>query len=59
MRVQAIDTNSFPMVLGKIKEYYCPRSTTEGNRTLWSFPIPKEKLFDLVPAFPLNNCFLT
>jgi hypothetical protein len=36
MGVQAIDQNIFPEVLGKIKVFYCPRSTTEGDRTLWS-----------------------
>ena len=43
-----------PEVLGKTKMFYCPRSTTEGNRTRWSFPIPREKLL----ALPLNNCFI-
>jgi hypothetical protein len=57
--VQAIDKNIFPEVLGKTKVFYYPRSTTEGNRTLWSFPIPREKLFDLLPALPLNNSFIT
>jgi hypothetical protein len=28
------------------------------NKTLWSFPIPREKYFDLLPALPLNNCIL-
>ena len=59
MRVQAIDQNSFPEALGKIKVFYCPRPMTEGDRTLWSFPIPREKLFDPLPALPLNNCFIT
>jgi hypothetical protein len=31
----------------------------EVNRTLWFFPIPREKLFDLFPALPLNNCLIT
>ena len=39
MGVQAIDQNVFPEVLGKTKVLYCPMSTTEGNRTIWSFPI--------------------
>jgi hypothetical protein len=59
MGVQAIDKNIFPEVLGKTKILYYPRSTTEGNRTPWSFPIPREKLFDILPALPLNNCFIT
>ena len=59
MGVQAIDQNIFPEALGKTKVFYCPRSTTEGDRTLWSFPILREKLFDLVPALPINNCFIT
>ena len=58
MGVQAIDQNMFPKVLGKEKGLYCPRSTTEGNRTLWSFPILRENCFFLLPAFPLNNCFI-
>jgi hypothetical protein len=40
------------------------RSTTEGNITLWSFPIPRGKLFDLLSALPKitvllpnYNCF--
>ena len=41
MGVQAIDQNIFPEELGKTKVFYCPRSTTEGNRTLWSFPISR------------------
>jgi hypothetical protein len=57
--VQAIYQNIFPEVLEKTKVFYWPRSTTEGNRTLWSFPIPREKLFDLLPALPLNNYFIT
>jgi hypothetical protein len=59
MGVQAIDQNIFPEVLGMTKVFYCPRLTTEGNRTLWSFPIPRGKLFDLLPALPLNNSFIT
>jgi hypothetical protein len=58
MGVQAIDQNIFAKVLGKTKVFYCPRSTTEGDRTLWSFPIPREILFDLLPALPLNNCLV-
>ena len=50
MGVQEIDQNIFPEVLGKTKVFYCPRSTTECNKTLWSFQIPREKLFDLLPA---------
>ena len=59
MGVQAIDQNIFPDVFGKTKVFYCPRSTTEDNRTLWSLPIPRGKLLDLLPALPLNNCFIT
>jgi hypothetical protein len=59
MGVQAIDQNMFPEELGKTKVFYCPRSTTEGNRTLWSFPILREILFDLLPAFPFNNFIIT
>ena len=59
MGVQAIDQNMFPEELGKTKVFYCPRSTTEGNITLWSFPILREILFDLLPAFPFNNFFIT
>jgi hypothetical protein len=58
MGVQEIDETIFRDVLGKTKVLYCLRPTTEGNRTLWSFPIPKEKLFDLLPSLPLNNCFI-
>jgi hypothetical protein len=49
MGVQAIDQALFPSVLGMTKVFY---------RTLWSFPIPREKYFDLLPALPLNNCIL-
>ena len=59
MGAQAIDQNSFPEALGKTKVLYCPRPMTEGDRTLWSFPIPRGKLFDPLPALPLNNCFIT
>ena len=59
MGLQAIDQNIFPEVLGKTKVFYFLRSTTEGDRTLWSFPKPREKLFDLLPTLPLNNCFIT
>ncbi len=59
MGVQAIDQNMFPEELVMTKVFYCPRSMTECNRTLWSFPIPRGKLFDLLPALPLNNCFIT
>ena len=30
----------------------------EGNKTLWFFTIQREKLFDLLPALPLNNRFI-
>jgi len=50
MGVQAIDQTIFPSVLGKTKVCYCPRSLTLGNITLWSFPIHREKYFDLLPA---------
>ena len=43
--VQAIYQNIFPEVLEKTKVFYWPRSTTEGNRTLWSFPIPRGRLY--------------
>ena len=56
MGVQAIDQNIFPEVSGKTKVFYCPWSTAEGNRTLWSFPISR---FDPLLALPLNNCFIT
>ena len=59
MGVQAIDQNVFPEVLGKTKELYCPMSTTEGNRTIWSFPILRGKLFDLLHALPFNNYCIT
>ena len=59
MGVQAIDQTIFPSVLGKNKVFYRPRSLTSGNITLWSFPIPREKYFDLLPALPLNNCILS
>jgi hypothetical protein len=54
MGVQAIDKNIFHLALGKISVLL-----PEGNRTLWSFPIPQEKYFDLLPTLPLNNCFIT
>jgi len=56
--VQAIDQTIFPTVFGKTEVLYRPRSLTSGNRTLWSFPTPREKYFDLLPALPLNNCIL-
>ena len=59
MGMQAIDQNIFPEVLAKTNMFYCPRSTTEGNITLWSFEIPRGKLFDLLPDIPLNNCCIT
>ena len=59
MGLQAIDQNIFSKVLEKTNVFYCLRSMTEDNRTLWSFPIPRGKLFDLLPAIPLNNCFIT
>ena len=59
MGVQAIDQHIFPEVLGKTKVFYCPRSTTEGDRTLWFFPVPRGKYFDLLPALPLNNCIMS
>ena len=55
MGVQAIDQTS---LVGLAKVLYCPRSLTSGYRTLWSFPIPREKYFDLLPALPLNNCII-
>ena len=59
MGVQAIDQNTSSDVLGKTKVFYCPRSTTEGNNTLWSFPIPRGNCLTLLPALPLNNYFIT
>ena len=59
MGVQAIDQTIFPSVLGKTKVFCRPRSLASDNRTLWSFPIPREKYFDLLPALPLNNCILS
>jgi hypothetical protein len=59
MGVQAIDQKKFPSVLGKTKVFYRPRSLTSSNRTLWSFPIPRGKYVDLLPALPLNNCILS
>ena len=59
MEVQAIDQTIFPSVMGKTILFYCPQSLTSGNITLWSFPIPQEKYFDLFPALPLNNCILS
>jgi hypothetical protein len=38
--------------------FYCPWSLTSGNKTLWFYPIPREKYFDLLPALPLNNCII-
>jgi hypothetical protein len=55
MGVQAIDQTIFPSVLGKTKVLYCTRSLTSGNRTLWSFPIPQNKYFDLLHALTFNN----
>ena len=59
MGVQAIYQNIFLEVPGKTKLFYCPRSTTECNKTLWSFQIPRETLFDLLLVLPLHNCFIT
>ena len=59
MWVQAIDQTIFPDALGKTNVFYYPRPTAEGNRTFWSFPIPREKLFDLLPALTFNNYFIT
>ena len=53
-----MDQTIFPSVLEKTKAFYRPRSLASGNRTLWSFPIPRENYFDLLPALPLNNCIL-
>ena len=47
MGMQAIDQNIFPEVFGKTIVFYCLKSMTEGN------------FFDLLPALPLNNCFIT
>ena len=59
MAVQAINQTIFPSVLGKTKVFYCSRSFTSGNRTLWSFQIPRGKYFDLLPALPLNNWIMS
>ena len=56
--MQAIDQTIFPLVLGKTKVFYYPRSLTSGNIPLSSFPIPREKYFDLLPTLPLNNCII-
>jgi hypothetical protein len=37
MGVQAIYQNIFPEVLGETKVLYCPMTTVEVSRTLWSF----------------------
>jgi len=34
------------------------RIDTFRKRTLWSFPLPRGKYFDLLPALPLNNCII-
>ena len=47
MGVQAIDQTMLPLVLGKTKVFYCP----------FSFPIPWEKYFDLLPAIYCLSLF--
>ena len=47
MGVQAIYQTIFPEVLEKTQVFHYP------------MPTPKEKLFDLLPALPLNNCCIT
>ena len=55
MGLQAIDKIFFQRYWERPKCSIAP----EGNRTLWSFPVWSGKLFDLLPAIPLNNCFIT
>ena len=57
MGVHAIDQNIFSEVSGKEQRVLLPE-VNSGNRTLWSFPIAMGKLFDLLPALPLNNCMI-
>ena len=45
MGVQAIDQTIFP-------------SWERPKCSIWSFPIPRGKYFDLLPALPLNNCII-
>ena len=54
MGVQAIDQTIFSLGIGKGQSVLLP----SGNRTLSSFPIPRGKYCDLLPALPLNNCIL-
>jgi hypothetical protein len=49
MGVQAIEQNIFPEVLERPK---C------SIALIWSFPIPQEKYFDLLPALPLITVLL-
>ena len=49
MGLQTID-QTIILVLEKIKVFNCSRLLASGNRTLWSCPVPQEKLFDLLPA---------
>ena len=53
MGVQAIDKKKFPQYWER------PKCSIASNRTLWSFPVPLEKYFDLLPALPLNNCIIS
>ena len=51
--MQAIE-KQFSFGIGKDQSVLSPL----GNRTLFSFPIPREKYFDILPALPLNNCIV-
>jgi hypothetical protein len=42
MGVQAIDPKKIPEISRKTRVFYCLRSTTEGDKTLWSFTVPRE-----------------
>ena len=59
MGVQAIDQKKLPSVFGKTNVFYRSRSLTSSNKTHWTFPIPRGKYVDLLPALPLNNCILS
>ena len=55
MQTIHVDQNIFARGIGKDQYVLLPG----GNKTLWSFQIPRGKLFDLLPNIPLNNCFIT
>jgi hypothetical protein len=54
MGVQAIYQNIFPEVLGKKKVFYCPKAIEHFGLSQY-----RGKIVFLLPAFPLNNCFIT